>query len=154
MSLPKLGVVCFVVTSVMLDVAAQGVDFSGRWKVNHSAGNPPSQSNSEQIWEITQTPSELRLRVVVNGREVSLYTWPLGGPAISTRRDGLDSMTTATLQQSALLISGKSVAGAGVETDLEEHWAIDATSKALRVAKVLRTDATTFRREIVLERVP
>jgi hypothetical protein len=132
---------------------AQAIDFSGKWRVNPTAGNPPSQSSNEQIWDIAQTATELRLRVVVNGREVSLHTWPLGGPPISARRDGLESTTTATVGNGELVIAGKGTSGTGAEMDIREQWVIDPSTNTLRVAKVNSTVATSFTRQLVLERV-
>ena len=133
--------------------AAQAIDFSGKWKVNPTAGNPPSQSSNEQIWEIAQTATELRLRIVVNGREVSLYTWPLGGPPLSARRDGFESSTTAAVGNGELIIAGKGTSATGEEIDIREQWVIDPSNKTLRVAKVNSTVATSFTRQLVLERV-
>jgi hypothetical protein len=129
------------------------VDFSGRWRLNSAAGNPPSQSNNEQIWDVTQTATELTLRVLVNGREVSTHTWSLGGPPISAPRDGFESTTTAMLGNGELLISGKGLSGSGTEMEVKEQWLIDPITKTLRVAKVNSTVGTTFSRQLVFERV-
>ena len=147
-------VVALASTVLAGSLTAQTTDFSGQWRVNHAAGNPPSPSTSEQIWEVTQTATELRLRLSVNGRETSTQLWPLGGPAVATRRDGIEALTTATLGAGELVISGKGTTATGTETEVKEHWLIDPTTKSLRIAKVLTTGGSTLTRHLVLERVP
>lgn len=142
-----------LVLLVAVNAEAQAVDFSGQWKVNHAAGNPPSPSKSEQIWDITQSTTELRVRVIANGREVSSHTWPLNGPPVSARRDGLEMTTAAAFAEGEVRIAGTAISAAGTPVDVQEHWVIDPETKALRVAKVISNSASTFSRHLVLERV-
>lgn len=143
----------FLLSLVTVTASAQAVDFSGKWKVNHAAGDPPSGSTAEQIWDIAQSANELRIRVVVNGREVSSHTWPLNGPPIAARRDGLEMTTSAAVANGEMRITGTAISKAGTPTDVQEHWVLDPETKALRVAKVLSNGASTFSRHLVLERV-
>ena len=147
-----LGVVLLLFL-VNVKASIQTVDFSGQWKVNHAAGNPPSPSTSEQIWDIAQTATELRLRVIANGRDVSTHTWPLNGPPVSARRDGLETTTAAALSNGEVRISGTAISAAGTPVDIQEHWMIDPATKALRVAKLMSSSSSTFSRHLVLKRV-
>ena len=141
----------FLLSLVTVTASAQVVDFSGKWKVNHAAGDPPSGSTAEQIWDIAQSANELRIRVIVNGREVSAHTWPLNGPPVSARRDGLEMTTSVAIAK--IRITGTATSKAGTPMDVQEHWLLDPETKAFRVAKVMSNGASTFSRHLVLERV-
>jgi hypothetical protein len=148
----------FIVTLAVLSLWSDGartqsIDFSGQWRVNHAAGDPPGKG-AEQIWDVTQTASALTVRLIVNGQERSTYTWPLGGPPIATQRDAFATITSATLGNGELVISGEGTSGTGMKMRLTEQWIIDPDARVLRVSKVFTDDiATTFRRSLVLERV-
>ncbi len=131
----------------------QPTDFSGRWRVNHTAGDPPGKG-AEQIWDVTQTASALTVRLLVNGEERSTYTWSLGGPPIATQRDSFATVTSASLGNGELVISGEATSPTGMKMRVTEQWIIDPDAKVLRVAKVFTDDiATTMRRSLVLDRV-
>jgi hypothetical protein len=148
-----VALVCLVILSA--GPSAQTADFTGRWRVNHAAGDPPSTSTAEQLWEVTQTATELRLRLVVNGREVSSHTWPLGGAPIATRRDSIEAMTSVTVNQGELVIAGSGTTGTGVAAEIKEQWVIDPATKNLRVAKIhtVGPGGTTLTRRLVLEKM-
>jgi hypothetical protein len=137
----------------MAAVSAQAPDFTGQWRVNHAAGEPPSRSTVEQIWDVTQTPTELTVRVLVNGREASSQTWPLDGRAVPTTRDNIPATTSVTIGKGELVIAGSGTPQPGVTTDIREQWLIDPATKSLRVLKVMSTPASTFTRRLVLDPV-
>jgi hypothetical protein len=147
-----LGLLGVGVTSAVDLVAGQATDFSGQWRVNHAAGNPPGRG-AEQIWNVTQTANDLTVHVVVNGREVSAHTWRLGGPPIDARRDSMDTTTTAVLDKGELLITGEGTATTGVKVEIREQWLIDPATSQLRVAKISTMGGATMSRHLVLDRV-
>ena len=140
---------CLIV--VATGVGAQPLNFTGAWRVNHAAGDPPSRSTVDLVWDVTQTAAALTVRTLVNGKETSSYTWPLDGTAVPTNRDNIPASTSVTIGNGELIIAGTGTPSPGFTAEIREQWLIDPATKSLRVVRVISSPATTFTRRLVLD---
>lgn len=142
---------CLVMSVV--GTSAQAPSFTGTWRLNQAAGDPPSRGTNEILFDVSQTATDLTLRLITNGAERSRVTWPLDGRAIEVKRDGFAESTSVAIGKGELVITGSRQTADGGKADYREHWLLDPATKSLRVSKISSTIATTFSQRLVLDPV-